>query len=194
MRPETLKTCKRLCDYLVSTLADWDGQPENFKKMLEPVLNMTADRIGRYISGLKTDGRVADILTINPYETRFRHQFYVGLKLDLFKMREIAPDKKPGAEWFIEKLIEDAKEKKEIRKHLVIVEGVTVHGPTDRDVELTLFTSDGVSGVYRWIRDDLTHNYSFIKDITTASVSYSHRWRGYAGQPIRLLKVEDDES
>ena len=194
MRSETLNHYIRLCDYLVSTLARHDGPPDDYREKLAPELRVSADRIGRFLGHLKNrDGRVKDITLINPYETRFSHQFYVGLKLDFYRMMEAAPNGQRGAEWFIEKLIEDAQEKEDIRQHLVIVEGVTLHGPTDRDIELTVFTSDGINGVYRWIRDELAPSYQFIKDITTASVSYSHRWRGYAGQAVNPFNVGDDE-
>jgi hypothetical protein len=32
--------------------------------------------------------------------------------------------------------------------------------------------------------------YDFITNITTATVSYSHRWRGYADRPFKKKKAE----
>jgi hypothetical protein len=103
-------------------------------------------------------------------------------------MRQTASEDISTTERFIETLIEDAKKKKNPR--LLIIEGVIVHGDPNRDIELTLLTVHGISDALLWIRDELTPKYSFIRGINTVSISYSHRWRAYAGQRIKPIEEE----
>jgi len=171
---------ERLCEYLVSMLAQWDGAPDDFRKSLQKVLNVGEVRIGEYIRDLKREGRLVENYIINHFKTRLCHEFRLGLKLDFHRMQQADPQRKPGAEGFIDRLIQDARNTPEIAKHLAIIEGIILHG-VDRDVELTILTNNGIAGIYAYIRDELTMKYPFITGISTATVSYSHSRRAYAG-------------
>lgn len=84
----------------------------------------------------------------------------------------------------MEELARSVEANKELSQTLRIVEGLTTHG-TDCDLEITLFTTDGIASVYRWIRQELAAKYPFITAMNTVTISYSHRWRSYAGADLR---------
>jgi hypothetical protein len=196
---QTDENFEAICDYLISTNANWNSQDkdvESIKGDLCVALGLSDDRVRRYIKALKSksDGRLSETLVINPYQTRFRHQFRVGFKVDLVKLHADAPDGREPFEWLIETVIKGTCDNKKLSQSLLIFEGVVLHGVAS-DVEFTLFSANGISDVLHWISNELMQEkyLSVLTSATTASVSYSHRWRGYAGQtPKPFPKLEPE--
>jgi hypothetical protein len=174
------KSHNAIADFLVSTLADWSGPPPKFQEALGKTIAVDSKTVGKYLRELITAGRIAKEYVPNVYKTRFCHDFRVGLRLDFYRMQQEDPEHMPGAERFIDRLIEETRRNEKISSHLVIAEGLILHG-ADRDVELTILTDSGIKPLYEFIRDHLS-KLSFITGITTATVSYCHSRRSYAGE------------
>ena len=168
-----------IADFLVLHLSDWNGPPPEFREPLGKRLILDEKTISKYLGELAKAGRVAREYVPNVYKTRFCHDFRVGLRLDFHEMQLKDPEQKPGAERFIERLIEQTRSNDAISSHLIITEGLILHG-ADRDVELNILTDSGIKPLYEFIRDHLSQ-LPFIRGITTATVSYCHSRRSYAG-------------
>jgi len=181
---------------MVALLADWDGGSNDITAVIAERVRQSEKTIKDYIYTLEHQKRITKQWVINHFMTEMCHEFRLGLRINfpLLKAEAVKAKKRKedAAEWLIDNLIKGARNNKETNKHLVIVEGIMIHGARDRDIELTILTDNGIRAIYNYIRYELS-DLPYIVELTTNTVSYSYSRKSIAGDFNREKFINDNQ-
>ncbi len=159
-------------------------------------LKVSYSTVTAHLRRLVSTGRAFQRYIVNPFRTRFCHEFRVGLRLDAHQIKKAydatfkSPDSKTSRkaaeyggpiEWFVEHLIEEVSQHEWLVHHLIITDGVILHGAPGRDVELTVLTDDGMYSAGRYVREVLVAEPGILEAMTQ-TVAWRYRFLGYSGR------------
>ena len=186
----------------VPYLSDWrcTKLTVNLKREIKDKVGIRLSTVDDYIQRLKKRGCLTEAVVVNATKTPLCHEFRVGLRVNFYQVGQQAKHagypEGVSAWWLIDTLIEESRTNEKTKKHLVITEGVVIHGAKDRDIELTVMTDNGSRALANYIFYDLS-KLPYITEITSNMVSYSHArqsadWKAKhaRGQEARLEEPE----
>lgn len=145
---------------------------------------------------LQSAGTVYRVHLINPFATRFCHEFRIGIRVDGHRTAKrfgagcgdaggSGPDDGRQGGGQVERLIRDvihrAVKDRQLADHLIVMDAAILLGAHDHDVELSVLTDDGAYSVQRYVsRVLITH--PCVITATTAMVAWRWRFDGYSGE------------
>lgn len=170
-----------------ATISEVLGKPyPSVTANLRQLMNPPEDRR----SGKRPAPKVYRAYVMDPFETDYCHGFRIAMRVDGRVLAEkyarpsrrtVSRLRRPGAaERFVEHLIREASENALVKDDLIITDAVVLHGAPDRDVELEVFTRNGVYSVGKYVRDVLAKN-ECVESVTTVSVGWQYAFDGYSG-------------
>ncbi|MEE9295050.1 MAG: hypothetical protein V3W34_08855 [Phycisphaerae bacterium] len=125
---------------------------------------------------LAKSGTVVPTYQVNPFKTRFCHEFRVGVRITAHRVGGHSTLEK-----FVEKVIRKVHRHPEFGKHIIITDAVMLHGAGDRDMEFTVLTDDGAYSIGKYIRAELI-NEAWVAQVTTVTVGWRRCFDGYSGE------------
>lgn len=167
--------------YLLSYLPDWKGyRPRNCKMGWQKNTEFPAalmkdfevkdnETVEGYLDTMEREGVISLGYHANPYKTRFRHHFKMGLGFSLSQMKAEGYD---SPEDFIKHLFREQEKKPHDGLRLIDAE-VLIGSPYT--VMLTILTDAGIDPLYQFEKKFLSA-FPAISTITTWTVAYSHCW------------------
>jgi hypothetical protein len=165
-------------------------------KIIAADLGVPYSSVTAQLRRLTETGRAHMTYAVNPYRTRFCHEYRIGLQVEVHKVQtayeqlltSADEDERRAAalhggpvEWFLNGLVDGVKKHESLAEHLIVTDVVMLHGAPGRDVEVTVLTDDGIYSVGRYVRDVLGPK-PFIVQSTTQTVAWRYRFEGYCGK------------
>lgn len=149
-----------------------------------------------YLRYLRRAGIAHQTYAVNPFRTRFCHEYRIGVRLDGQRTADCytrgqAREGEFGdaegrqrygpVERFIEEIITNVRQHPEFDAHLIIIDAAIIHGSSERDVEFHVLTDDAFYSIGRYVRNVL-FVHPCVQSVTTVTVGWRYSFDGYAGQ------------
>jgi len=184
----------RLVDHLLRTSIR--RMVEQAPKSIAADLAAPYSSVTAHLRQLVRQGAVCHTYVVNPFRTRFCHEFRIGLRLGTRRIRNEHDarsgeheNRQPGSngasrsiEWFFSRLLRRIRQRQFdwLTSHLVVTDVVILHGAPGCDVEMTVLTDDGIFTAGRFVREVLLAHPA-IKHAVTHTVAWRCSFDGYSG-------------
>ncbi|MDY7109938.1 MAG: winged helix-turn-helix domain-containing protein [Planctomycetota bacterium] len=182
----------RLLEYLLRNSIHHKARQS--PKTIAAELAVPYSTVTAHLRQLVRVGVLSEGYRVDPYRTRFCHEFRIDLGVDarrMWKQRgitqpESAPTDPPSGkarcsrECFFSRLIQEVQRTEWLAEHLIVVDLVILHGVPRCDVQLTILTDDGIHTAGRFVRDFVAWRPG-IRAVALHTVAWRYSFDGYSG-------------